>query len=252
MEIVPAGNKGSGGEEKGMTKIPVCLQMYTVRDDAQRDLAGTLATVARLGYAGVELAGYAGKTAEEVKALLDANGLRAIGAHVGVDTVTGSPVQAIADAELFGYDYVGRVFIAQNFVTITKTQPELAWTQLIPELRQFLKSYVEAGGPLFTVDPAEAQKAAQQAAATGDHSMADQQTAQKVIDLLDNYVRPAVEQDGGNITFKSYREGVVTVNLQGSCSGCPSATVTLKSGIENLLKRMVPEVREVVAEGILV
>ena len=154
--------------------------------------------------------------------------------------------------ELFGYDYVGRVFIAQNFVTITKTQPELAWTQLIPELRQFLKSYVEAGGPLFTVDPAEAQKAAQQAAATGDHSMADQQTAQKVIDLLDNYVRPAVEQDGGNITFKSYREGVVTVNLQGSCSGCPSATVTLKSGIENLLKRMVPEVREVVAEGILV
>ena len=154
--------------------------------------------------------------------------------------------------ELFGFDYVGRVFIAQNFVTVTKTQPDLAWTQLIPELRQFLKGYVEAGGPLFTVDPAEAHKAAQEAAATGDHSAADQQTAQKVIDLLENYVRPAVEQDGGNITFKSYHEGIVTVNLQGSCSGCPSATVTLKSGIENLLKRMVPEVKEVVAEGILV
>ena len=61
-----------------------------------------------------------------------------------------------------------------------------------------------------------------------------------------------MEQDGGNITFKSYHEGIVTVNLQGSCSGCPSATVTLKSGIENLLKRMVPEVQSVVAEGITV
>ncbi|WP_375415856.1 NifU family protein [uncultured Hymenobacter sp.] len=172
---------------------------------------------------------------------------------VSVDYPT---LEAAADSplaqELFNFDYVGRVFIAQNFVTITKTQPDMTWTQLIPELRQFLKSYVEAGGPLFTVDPALAHKAAQEAAATGDHSAADQQTAQKVIDLLDNYVRPAVEQDGGNITFKSYHEGTVTVNLQGSCSGCPSATVTLKSGIENLLKRMVPEVKEVVAEGILV
>jgi Fe-S cluster biogenesis protein NfuA len=151
--------------------------------------------------------------------------------------------------ELFNFDYVGRVFIAQNFVTITKTT-EHQWAQLIPELRTFLKSYIEAGGPLFTVDPAAEQRASQQAAATGDASEADQQISQKIIDLLDNYVRPAVEQDGGNITFKSYHEGIVTVNLQGSCSGCPSATVTLKSGIENLLKRMVPEVKEVVAEGV--
>ncbi|WP_375437605.1 NifU family protein [uncultured Hymenobacter sp.] len=153
--------------------------------------------------------------------------------------------------ELFNFDYVGRVFIAQNFVTITKVT-DLQWAQLIPELRTFLKSYIEAAGPVFTVDPAAEQKAAQQAAATGDSSEADQQTSQKIIDLLDNYVRPAVEQDGGNITFKSYQDGIVTVNLQGSCSGCPSATVTLKSGIENLLKRMVPEVKEVVAEGVTI
>ncbi|WP_400193605.1 NifU family protein [Hymenobacter sp. B81] len=150
--------------------------------------------------------------------------------------------------ELFKFDYVGRVFIAANFVTVTKTTDH-AWTQLIPELRTFLKSYVESGGPIFLVDPAAEQRSAQQAASEG-HSAEDQETAQKIIDLLDNYVRPAVEQDGGNITFKSYREGVVTVNLQGSCSGCPSATVTLKSGIENLLKRMVPQVTEVVAEGV--
>ena len=165
-------------------------------------------------------------------------------------------VEAAADSplaqELFNFDYVGRVFIAANFVTITKTNADLQWAQLIPELRTFLKAYVEAAGPIFTVDPAEAHRAAQTAAATGDHSEQDQQTSQKIIDLLDNYVRPAVEQDGGNITFRSYDKGVVTVNLQGSCSGCPSATVTLKSGIENLLKRMVPEVTEVVAEGITV
>ncbi len=153
--------------------------------------------------------------------------------------------------ELFNFDYVGRVFIAQNFVTITKTT-DLQWAQLIPELRTFLKSYIEAAGPIFTVDPAAEQKAAQQAAITGDSSEADHQTSQKIIDLLDNYVRPAVEQDGGNITFKSYQDGIVTVNLQGSCSGCPSATVTLKSGLENLLKRMVPEVKEVVAEGVTI
>ena len=165
-------------------------------------------------------------------------------------------VEAAADSplaqELFNFDYVGRVFIAANFVTITKTNADLQWAQLIPELRTFLKAYVEAAGPIFTVDPAEAHRAAQTAAATGDQSAQDQQTSQKIIDLLDNYVRPAVEQDGGNITFRSYDKGVVTVNLQGSCSGCPSATVTLKSGIENLLKRMVPEVTEVVAEGITV
>ncbi|RPD50102.1 NifU family protein [Hymenobacter sediminis] len=165
--------------------------------------------------------------------------------YPNLEAATNSPLAQ----ELFNFDYVGRVFIAQNFVTITKTT-EHQWAQLIPELRTFLKSYVEAGGPIFTVDPAAEQRAAQQAAATGDASEADQQTSQKIIDLLDNYVRPAVEQDGGNITFKSYQDGIVTVNLQGSCSGCPSATVTLKSGIENLLKRMVPEVKEVVAEGV--
>jgi NFU1 iron-sulfur cluster scaffold homolog, mitochondrial len=150
--------------------------------------------------------------------------------------------------ELFNFDYVSRIFIASNFVTVTKST-DVAWVQLIPELRTFIKSYVEAGGPIFLVDPA-AQQAQATSDATAELSDDDMAISHKVIDLLENYVRPAVEQDGGNITFKSYKEGVVTVNLQGSCSGCPSATITLKSGIENLLKRMVPEVTEVVAEGV--
>jgi NFU1 iron-sulfur cluster scaffold homolog, mitochondrial len=72
----------------------------------------------------------------------------------------------------------------------------------------------------------------------------------KIQQILNDYVRPAVEQDGGAITYKSFDEGIVTVELRGSCSGCPSSTVTLKSGIENLLKRMVPEVTEVVSEAL--
>ena len=175
--------------------------------------------------------------------------LLADGVSVDYPTLEAAANSPLAQ-ELFNFDYVGRVFIAQNFVTVTKTQADLGWTHIIPEIRQFLKSYVEAGGPFFTVDPAAEQKAAQ-AASAGDPTAQDGATSQKIIDLLDNYVRPAVEQDGGNITFKSFHEGVVTVNLQGSCSGCPSATVTLKSGIENLLKRMVPEVQSVVAEGVM-
>ena len=150
--------------------------------------------------------------------------------------------------ELFNFDYVSRVFIASNFVTITKNSSD-QWVQLIPELRLFIKSYVEAGGPVFLEDPVAEQTQAV-ADATSELSGDDAIISHKVIDLLENYVRPAVEQDGGNITFKSYKDGVVTVNLQGSCSGCPSATITLKAGIENLLKRMVPEVTEVVAEGV--
>ena len=171
------------------------------------------------------------------------------GISVDYPTLTSAANSPLA-MELFNFEYVGRVFIAQNFVTVTKKTDD-HWSILIPELRTFLKSYVEAGGPVFLVDP-EQEQTAKAAAAVGDLSAEDAIIAQKVTELLENYVRPAVEQDGGNISFKHYHDGVVTVHLQGSCSGCPSATVTLKSGIENLLKRMVPEVREVVAEGLTV
>jgi NFU1 iron-sulfur cluster scaffold homolog, mitochondrial len=160
-----------------------------------------------------------------------------------------SAVESPLAQELFNFDYVSRVFIASNFVTITKNST-IEWVKLIPELRTFLKSYVEAGGPIFNEGFSAAPKI--EAATTAETSEGDAVIVKKVIDLLENYVRPAVEQDGGNISFKSYNDGVVTVHLQGSCSGCPSATVTLKAGIENLLKRMVPEVKEVVADGVTI
>ncbi|WP_162427619.1 NifU family protein [Pontibacter pudoricolor] len=160
-----------------------------------------------------------------------------------------SAVESPLAQELFNFDYVSRVFIASNFVTITKNST-IEWVKLIPELRTFLKSYVEAGGPIFNEGFSAAPKT--ETSISGETSEGDAAIVKKVIDLLENYVRPAVEQDGGNISFKSYNDGVVTVHLQGSCSGCPSATVTLKAGIENLLKRMVPEVKEVVADGVTI
>ena len=78
----------------------------------------------------------------------------------------------------------------------------------------------------------------------------DSETVKKIKGILDEYIRPAVEQDGGAISFHSFQDGVVKVLLQGACSGCPSSTITLKSGIENLLKTMLPEVKEVEAEGV--
>ena len=81
-----------------------------------------------------------------------------------------------------------------------------------------------------------------------EYSGDEAEIVQKIKELIETYVKPAVEMDGGNIEFKSFKEGIVTVVLQGSCSGCPSSTVTLKSGIEGMLQRMIPQVKEVVSE----
>jgi len=81
-----------------------------------------------------------------------------------------------------------------------------------------------------------------------EHAAPTTEIEVKIVEMLEQYIRPAVEGDGGSITFKNYNDGIVTVQLRGACSGCPSSTVTLKAGIEALLKRMIPEVKEVIAE----
>jgi Fe-S cluster biogenesis protein NfuA len=139
--------------------------------------------------------------------------------------------------DLFKFNFVKRVFIAANFVTITKDEAA-DWSDISPLLKSFIKGFLEDGKPLLIGEI--------DAIATEN----DSEVVTKIKVLLDEYVRPAVEQDGGAITFHSFVDGIVKVNLKGSCSGCPSSTVTLKAGIENLLKRMVPEVQEVVAEGV--
>ena len=149
--------------------------------------------------------------------------------------------------ELFAHPYVKGVYISNNFVTISK-EFNYSWDDIMLPLKEFIKKYVEAEKTIINDGFEEAMEkiTAENEANlyTGDVA----ELVKKIKDLIDTYVKPAVEMDGGNIEFKSYDEGIVTVVLQGACSGCPSSTVTLKSGIEGMLKRMVPEVKEVVSE----
>jgi len=146
--------------------------------------------------------------------------------------------------ELFGFPFIRSVFIASNFVTLSKTL-ETDWQDVIPTVRQFLKEYLEEGKPVINEDDVLAMKQE----ASNDVAADDDDVVKRIKELLDNYVKPAVEMDGGAIQFKSYEQGVVNLMLQGSCSGCPSSMITLKAGIEGMMKRMIPEVKEVVAEA---
>lgn len=149
---------------------------------------------------------------------------------------------------LFDKPFVKGVYICNNFVTVTK-EFNYEWADIMLPLKEFIKGYIQDGGAIlndgFEEAMAELEK---ERGASYEYSEDEAEIVVKIKELIDTYVKPAVETDGGNIEFKSYDEGIVTVVLQGSCSGCPSSTVTLKSGIEGMLKRMIPEVKEVVSE----
>ncbi len=149
---------------------------------------------------------------------------------------------------LFDLPYVKGVYVSNNFVTVTK-EFNYAWEDIMLKLKEFIKQYVQDGGDIVKEGFAEAMAEIEaERGASYDYSEDDAEIVAKIKELIDTYVKPAVEMDGGNIEFKHFKEGVVTVILQGSCSGCPSSTVTLKSGIEGMLKRMLPQVKEVVSE----
>ncbi len=137
---------------------------------------------------------------------------------------------------LFDFDYVRRVFYMSNFVTVTKSDDK-EWMEIRDELKDHIQKFLESGAPILESSANEA---------------VEEETEMdiKIKGLLEEYVKPAVEMDGGAIEYKSFDDGVVKVFLQGSCSGCPSATITLKAGIENLLKSQIPEVKSVEAEGV--
>lgn len=149
---------------------------------------------------------------------------------------------------LYEKEYIQSVYISNNFVTITK-KPEFDWHEIMVPAKEFLKSLIEKGIPVVNDGYQDFQKEQESEELKGQYNEKDSEIVLRIKEMIQLYVKPAVEMDGGNIEFKSYKEGIVTVMMQGSCSGCPSSTVTLKSGIEGLLKRMVPEVQEVVAEA---
>lgn len=151
-------------------------------------------------------------------------------------------------ATLFDLPYVKGVYICNNFVTLTK-EFNYAWEDVMLKAKEYIKKYIEEDGLVIKEGFADAMAAIEaERGASYEYSEDEAELVKKIKELIDTYVKPAVEMDGGNIEFKHFNEGVVTVVMQGSCSGCPSSTVTLKSGIEGMLQRMVPEVKEVVAE----
>jgi NFU1 iron-sulfur cluster scaffold homolog, mitochondrial len=131
--------------------------------------------------------------------------------------------------ELFSYPFVDRVFYMSNFVTVTK-KGDVEWLEIQGTLKEHIKSFLESGRFIIEINEPEQENAGEET-----------ETVKKIKTILDDYIRPAVEQDGGAITYHSFSDGIVKVRLQGSCSGCPSSMVTLKAGIENLFKRMMPD-----------
>jgi len=166
---------------------------------------------------------------------------------MNIDEAMSSPLAI----KLFHFPFVKEVFIAKNFVSLTKYEM-MEWEDIVMELREFIREYLAGGGVVVNEseekisgnDVPQAEK--QVIEEVKPEELGEIET--RIVDILEEYVAPAVESDGGNIKFISYEEGKVSVLLQGACSGCPSSTITLKQGIESILKKMLPTlVTEVVA-----
>lgn len=141
--------------------------------------------------------------------------------------------------KLFDFKFVERVFISHNFVTITKKEG-FQWEEIIPVLKDYLKAYLNSDQATLE---GKYLALGQESADSGE----EDELTQKIKSLLESHVRPAVAMDGGDIIYEDFQDGILKLRLQGSCSGCPSSTLTLKAGIEGLMTRMIPEVKSVEA-----
>ncbi len=139
---------------------------------------------------------------------------------------------------LFKIPQVSSVFLGSDFITITKSEDD--WQQLKPILLTALMDFFLTGLPVINQTPAP-----QDVSEGADGEEGDSEIVSTIKQLLDTRVRPAVAQDGGDIVFHGYEDGVVSLTMRGACAGCPSSTATLKHGIENLLKHFIPEINEV-------
>ena len=138
---------------------------------------------------------------------------------------------------LFQFPFIKNVYMEKNFISITKFDIT-EWEDITLQLREFLKSYIEEGKTILSNDAPQKLNKTEEAKEQKFEALDD--TSKNIVNILEEYIKPAVESDGGNIEFKSYDANTkkVEVLLQGACSGCPSSTFTLKNGIENMLKEM--------------
>ena len=149
---------------------------------------------------------------------------------------------------LFGFSFVKEVFISENYISITKFDI-VEWNDVYSEIRNFISSYLQDNKTIIKELP-KSNSTLNKPKEKEDDIINFEGTSAKIIAILDEYIRPAVASDGGNIAFKSYNEEtkIVKVVLQGACSGCPSSTITLKNGIETMLQEMLPnKISQVVA-----
>ena len=149
---------------------------------------------------------------------------------------------------LFGFSFVKEVFISENYISITKFDI-VEWNDIYSEIRSFISSYLQENKIIIKELP-KSNSTTNKPKEKEDDIINFEGTSAKIVAILDEYIRPAVASDGGNIAFKSYNEEtkIVKVVLQGACSGCPSSTITLKNGIETMLQEMLPnEISQVVA-----
>ncbi|ETX30938.1 NifU family protein [Roseivivax isoporae] len=144
---------------------------------------------------------------------------------------------------LFDVSGVRGVFFGNDFVTVTKAE-DTDWDHVKPAILGAIMEHFQSGQPVMADD------AVQAGSGHAEHSGEDSEIVGQIKELLDTRVRPAVAQDGGDITFHGFERGVVYLNMQGACAGCPSSTLTLKMGIENLLRHYIPEVTEVRPVGV--
>ena len=149
-----------------------------------------------------------------------------------VDETTNAPIAK----SLFGFSFIKEVFLDFNFISVTQNS-DSNWEENVMDVREFIRSYIQDGNTLINEDLFEQN---QDNIELDLNNMDD--VSKEIIDIIEKHVKPAVASDGGNIVFQSYDQETKNVNviLQGACSGCPSSTVTLKSGIENMLKEMLP------------
>ncbi|MCB1364333.1 MAG: NifU family protein [Rhodobacteraceae bacterium] len=145
-------------------------------------------------------------------------------------------------ARIFEVSGVTGVFLGNDFVTVTKSD-DIEWDHIKPAILGAVMEHYQSGAPVMEDDGAKSSGHA-------DFEGADSEIVNQIKELLDSRVRPAVAQDGGDITFHGFERGVVYLHMQGACAGCPSSTLTLKMGIENLLRHYIPEVTEVRPVGV--
>lgn len=157
--------------------------------------------------------------------------------HVEFANIEEAQISPLA-AALFNFPFVKNVFISTNFLAIEKFNV-VEWEAVTQELRQFILAHVQEGKPVLTSAPApkkvESDDSSDAAVAYPEGGI-----EARIIEILEEYVKPAVAQDGGNIIFAGYENKIVKVQLQGACAGCPSSTLTLQQGIKNILQRMLP------------